>query len=86
MTFFISAIESPRQHCALIHSLDGEKDKKKTWSIFKEKSGYTQKQLEPITDAAKALRHGGIAAISSEQRDDLFQLAWDVVGAYLKKI
>ena len=79
------AVESLRHHCAAIHALS-EADKATQWAKVRQVSGVEESVLRTIQSSADALRHGGIAQTSSEDRTTIFTLTWNVVDAYLRGI
>jgi len=79
------AIESLRLHCASVHNIDID-NKKAQWEKFREVSGSDKDDIDKITEAAKPVRHGDIAGITGNEREELFKKTWDVVESYLERI
>lgn len=79
------AIESLRQHCIIKYGLDPTK-KANQWLKLRDIAGCSEDTLREIKESADASRHGEIAAITSEQRKQLFLLTWDVIDGYLAGI
>ncbi len=81
--FCYRAIESLRHHCAAVHGLS-KSDKSKQWEKFRDVSLCNESLLFEIKQSADALRHGGIAITTSDQRAALLFKTWGVVDGYLK--
>jgi hypothetical protein len=81
------AIESLRQHCIVRFDLDpSDKNKKNQWSKLREVAGCSEGVVRQLEESAKALRHGEVVHVSSDQRMNLFLLAWDVVDGYIMNV
>jgi len=81
------AIECLRQHCIVKFDLDPSyKNKKNQWSKLREVAGCSEDVVRQLEESAKAPRHGEVVPISSDQRKNLFLLAWDVVDGYIKNV
>jgi hypothetical protein len=79
------AIESLCHHCAVVHGLStGKKDKK--WQKFREISGCSEQTIRAINAAANPIRHGEVLGITSDEREKLFNMTWDVVDGYLNSV
>ena len=79
------AVESLRQHCIVKFDLDPAK-KDEQWAKVRKLSGCTEEVLREIKTAADAARHGEVVKITSEQRQRLFLITWDVVDGYLASV
>ena len=76
-----------RQHCIVKFDLDPSyKNKKNQWSKLREVAGCSEDVVRQLEESAKAPRHGEVVPISSDQRKNLFLLAWDVVDGYIKNV
>jgi len=80
------AIESLRHHCAAVHNNLASMDKGTQWTKFRDVSGSDESTIREIKESADPLRHGNVAAASSEDRETLFIKTWDVVDGYIKAI
>lgn len=79
------AIESLRQHCIEKFGLDPKK-KDEQWEKLRELSGAPEETLREIKNAADASRHGEVVKITSDERQRLFLITWEVVDGYLAGI
>lgn len=79
------AIESLRLHSAAVHKLLDE-DKNVQWEKFREVSGLSKSEIDEISEAAKGVRHGGVALVTGEERKQLFEKTWNIVTAYIRQI
>lgn len=79
------AIESLRLHCAKLYGLSTA-GKAKQWEKFREVTECDEQTLFSIKTAADPLRHGDIAVTTSNDREKLFTVTWNVVDGYLKSI
>lgn len=79
------AIESLRQHCIAKFVLNPT-NKNEQWAKVRELSGCTEDILREIKAAADSTRHGEVAPITSEQRQRLFLITWDVVDGYIAAV
>jgi hypothetical protein len=79
------AIESLRLHCASIHSIDID-NKKAQWKKFNEVSGLSESETKVVTEAAKPVRHGDVARLSGNEREELLKKTWVIVESYLNNI
>lgn len=79
------AIESLRHHCASTNGISTS-DKATQWEKFREISGSEESVIRLIKEAADPLRHGEVSSMTSDKRAELFNMTWNVVGGYLKKI
>ena len=79
------AIESLRQHCIVKFGLDPT-NKRDQWSKFRDVAACSEDVLRQLEESARASRHGEVVSISSDQRKNLFLLAWEVVDGYLKSV
>jgi len=79
------AIESLRQHCIERFGLDPAK-KDEQWAKVRELSGCTEEILREVKAAADATRHGEVVKVTSEQRQRLFLITWDVVDGYVAAV
>ena len=79
------AIESLRQHCALKFNLPS-KEKGKQWQKLKEVAQCDEDVILKIKSVADSVRHGGTASLTSDDRNNLFIMTWDIVDAYVQNI
>lgn len=61
-------------------------DRDEQWESFREVTGITEEQTRRVWDASGELRHGRTITVSDQDRQDLFNLTWDIVDAYLQAI
>jgi hypothetical protein len=79
------AVEALRHHCAAIHNIS-EKDKLIQWEKFREVSKIDELSIRKLENSAQSIRHGGISSVTNNDREDLFETTWNVVGAYVSII
>ncbi|SDN52712.1 hypothetical protein SAMN05216196_101802 [Lutimaribacter pacificus] len=79
------AIEALRNHCSALHDVDID-DRAGQWEKFREVSGVSEERIRSISDAAKQVRHGGLASFDSDGRADILTRTWDIVDHYLKAV
>jgi hypothetical protein len=79
------AIESLRQHCIVKFGLNPAK-KPVQWAKVRELSGCSEEIIREIKAAADASRHGEVPKVTSDQRQRLFLITWNVVDGYLAGI
>jgi len=76
------AIESLRLHCAALHGLSAA-EKPEQWEKFREVSRCDKQTLDTLKTAADPLRHGGVSNTTSNERENLFNITWNIVDKYL---
>jgi hypothetical protein len=88
------AIGSLRHHCAGFHGLSAD-DNATQWKKFREVSRNDEQTIFTIKDeqtiftikkAADPLRHGGVAGMTSDEREKLLTMTWEVVDRYLNSV
>jgi hypothetical protein len=79
------AIESLREHSAAVNGVAAA-DRDQRWKKFREVAGVARDAIEPIAEAAKPVRHGGVARVTDADRVQLFTRTWDIVDAYLATV
>ncbi|MDS3860714.1 hypothetical protein RIF25_07795 [Thermosynechococcaceae cyanobacterium BACA0444] len=76
------AIESLRQHCILKFNLN-PKNKSVQWEKLREIAQCDEESIRSIEKAAEPVRHGDVASMTSEDRENLFLKTWDIVDRYV---
>jgi hypothetical protein len=79
------AIESLRHHCSSVTNLSEANDKQQ-WEKFREVSSVKKSKILYIKDFADPTRHGGTISITSKNRENIFEVTWNIVESYLENI
>jgi len=79
------AVEALRHHCSAVHSLSGS-EKKIQWDKFREVSKIDEPTIRKLVTAAETVRHGGVSAVTDQDREELFKTTWHIVDSYLANI
>jgi hypothetical protein len=77
------AIESLKQYCKIMFTLEKEPDQ---WKKLSEITGYNQSDIKLIKDFAEPCRHGDTINITSDNRAKIFLQTWDIVDSFFNNI
>lgn len=77
------AVETIRQ--TFVMPEDGAKPSR-SWERLRERLEFSRSDLQVVTEASKASRHGGMAYKSSEARVDILRRTRDVIIAYVRYV
>jgi len=80
--FCYRAIESLRNHNAIVMGIEDRSDSQK-WIIFRETSGVERSAIDRISVDARHIRHGNEILAKRTDRETILITAWDIVDAYV---
>lgn len=79
--FLYRAIESLMQS---FRTDDHKKSKERAWQSLRAELSVSEDNIRRLEQAAKSPRHGETRYISSTERGELFEIAWDIANRYIQ--